>query len=520
MSARNLRWAVAILAVLIAGKSLLFLAAGQPPLFRDSLGYWQLGAQMAGGDWLLLRDPQVFRTPGYPAFLAVCMALFGEWALVAATVLQQLAIVAVALLTAWICWRITGSQAAAAIGLALSLLCVARSYIGLYLLSDNLTCLLLTAFFASFVAWFHRPSLGWAAAMGLLLGLSILTRPVMQLAWAPVLLAMWLHLRKQGDCPNFRPGDCPNFRPSENGTVPFSATPDTKTGTVPVGRRFVKHALCLLAVAALPVVPWLARNAYCFDRPFLTRSIGRQLWDSCFLGEPDGRWLNPTLEFAADAPTTARMFRELQGHDVPMRDYSAVYQALRDLKYSESEAEELMAGVSREAIREHAARFAVSRSYKCLLFWITSEEVFCWQYDNIERDESGRIVGGEVATGFTLGEREPPATYEDQETWCCPPAADALDALLQWTWYPSRLMYGLAALATLWGAIGMIRDPRLRSPGIALALLLLYFTAVTAIPARPMYRYRMILEPLMIVAVTAGLRSVMERVAPTPTGKQ
>ena len=192
-----------------------------------------------------------------------------------------------------------------------------------------------------------------------------------------------------------------------------------------------KHAACLLAVAALPVVPWLARNMYCFDRPFLTRSVGRQLWDSCFLGEHDGRWLNPTLEFAEDAPTTARVFDELQGRGVPMNDYSAVYQGLHGLGYSESEIEDLMAGVSREAIQSQWPRFAVSRAYRCLLFWITSEEVFHWRYDNIERDETGRIVAGEVAIGFTLGNREPAATYAGQETWCCPPAAEPLDAFLR-----------------------------------------------------------------------------------------
>jgi hypothetical protein len=457
----------AVLIVLILGKAWLFFTTGQPPLFRDSLGYWRLAEQMAGGDWLMLENASAFRVPGCPAFLAVCQGCFGPWALVAVTGIQQIFVVLVALITAWICWRITGSKSAVLIALALSLVCIARCYIGLYPLSDNLLCLLLSILFAFFVIWFQRPALGWAAVIGFILGLCILTRPVMQLAWAPLLLGMALRLGELG---------------------PW--------------RKLWKHALCLLTPMVLVVGPWLLRNEYCFGRFFLTKSMGRQLWDSCFVGNNNGRLMNPAMDFAEEGPATQEVFAALRGRDPNFAEYLRDYMtdnfnALMELGYSEVEADDLMRTVAIEAIRAHPVKFALTRSYRCLIFWINSEENFHWYYRNADR--------AEVATHFTLKADEEPSSYEGQRAWYLPAPADLLNALTSCLWFPSRWVYAVAFGALVWSLINLISRPPWRTLGMAIALLLLYFTAVTSIPAQPMYRYRMVLEPIMIVVVSAAI---------------
>ena len=65
-------------------------------------------------------------------------------------------------------------------------------------------------------------------------------------------------------------------------------------------------------------------------------------------------------------------------------------------------------------------------------------------------------------------------------------------------------LYGWTALASLLavGVMALARD--LRLPALAVALLSLYFAAVTATMTVPLYRFRMVLEPYLVVVLACG----------------
>ena len=194
LSSVGRRTLIALVVVLVGlhlAKCCLFTAVGQPPLEGDARQYWAFGGFMASGDWLLARgEVEMIRTPGYPAVLALFQMLFGHHALIAAIVCQQLMVFATAMLAAWISARVSGSWLGGLCGLALGLLCVSQNAVADRLLSDTLFALLLTLAVAALTAWFQRPAATTAMAVGLLLGLATLVRPIAQFAWAPILVAM------------------------------------------------------------------------------------------------------------------------------------------------------------------------------------------------------------------------------------------------------------------------------------------------------------------------------------------
>jgi hypothetical protein len=451
----------AALVALHLAKAGLFLSAGQPPLYLDALGYWQLGAQMAAGDPCLRIDPGAYRTPGYPAFLALCQVAFGADAMIAAAAVQQLAIVAIALITGLICGRLSGSRVGVLAGLAVSLFCISRNCIAAYLLSDTLFCLTLAILFLGLVAWFDRPTRRWAAVIGLLLGVGILLKPSVQLLWVPLLAAMALRLYQQKSL-----------------------------------RSLGVHGTCLVLAMAALVGPWCLRNQLLFGRPFLTRSLGRQLWDASLSGEISRNPLCPMPLDFSDGPKSVQVLEKAQAHDVDPHETFRVYDVLRQSGYSELEADALMESVTLEAIRQQPLRFAKTRAYWSLLFWITPAELLRWEAGNTQRGE------------FSVGEHLPPnvgCSYMDQQTWCSPRLAAWQQVFMQCCWWPSRWLYAAAAIATFWSGITLLRNPERRMLVVALGLVLLYFTVTTALFAPPVYRYRMVLEPLMIAIVVSGL---------------
>jgi 4-amino-4-deoxy-L-arabinose transferase-like glycosyltransferase len=195
-----------VLVGLLLAKSCLFVAVGQPPLEGDARHYWADGERMASGDWLLARgELETIRTPGYPLFLALFQIAFGHYALIAASIGQQLMVFTTVMLAAWISARISGSWLGGLCGLALGLFCVSQDAVADYMLSDTLFTLLLTLAVAALVAWFERPIAAAAIAVGLLLGLATLVRPIAQLAWGPILLAMAVRWSNSRRPTNLRP---------------------------------------------------------------------------------------------------------------------------------------------------------------------------------------------------------------------------------------------------------------------------------------------------------------------------
>jgi 4-amino-4-deoxy-L-arabinose transferase-like glycosyltransferase len=465
---RRRGFAVVFLLFVVAhlAKVAAFIAAGQGSLQGDALVYWSLGQRIVGGDSLLLGDPpEVARTPGYPYFVAFFQSTCGRWALAATIAAQHLLLLANVVLACWICWRLTEKRAAVLLCLALSLSCFSCHGVAVYLLSDSLLSFLLTLCIALAIAWRHAPSPLWSLALGLALGGAILTKPVVQ--FGGLILCGWM-LASRSDGLSLR--------------------------------RCAAHCGLVIAIALIIVAPWLIRNEVHFGSPFLTKIGGRALWLTCFRGNPADP-VDPTIPFA-DGPATQTIRRTVS--TVSLHDTWGVSRELVRLGYSEIEADDLLMRGAKEAILANPWKFFLSRCRRYGWFWLTPNECFrpnttSFRFSASRPDWPGR----NLATPDESNEN-----VEGQSTW----RADWYfkQGRLNFLWHPHPAIYALAVVACAAALIVLAIAPKTRGVALLFALWLGYFSAVTALVAFPVYRYRMILEPVMIVAVVSALTMAYE----------
>jgi hypothetical protein len=225
---RRLIWVLVLALALRLTMLIPAIAHPERALPPDSATYFAYArAMLQGQAWSY---PSAMRTPAYPAFLALGSLLLGQT--VAGFVAVQILVSVLVVFLAFLLGRsLLGETAGmlAAFLLALSAESITHS---LYLLSETLfTCLFLAAIYA---LWRSRDHPGWAwpAVSGLLLGVSILTRPLA--AYYPLLTLPLLFWEKS-----------------------------------PIGVR-LRKAAAFLAACFLLVVPWLVRNAAVVGMPTLS----------------------------------------------------------------------------------------------------------------------------------------------------------------------------------------------------------------------------------------------------------
>mgnify|MGYP002624541630 CR=1 FL=1 len=142
--------------------------------------------------------PDAYVTPGYPLFLAGCMALFGtgEQGILAVRVLQCLLAAATVLLTYLLGRRVTGSGVVGLIAAALLTGNVPYYYYSQRVLTETLYFFTMVVFFLAFVA--AREKGGWARHLvaGMLLAVSVLVRPQLVILVPFLYLPhLWKHRR-------------------------------------------------------------------------------------------------------------------------------------------------------------------------------------------------------------------------------------------------------------------------------------------------------------------------------------
>ncbi len=447
---------LSVLVVLHVAKAAAFIAAGQGPLQGDSLVYWSLGERVAAGDWRLLDDPpEVTRTPGYPYYVAFFQLTCGRWALAAAIASQHLLILGTVTLAAWTCWRLTGRRSAVFLCLLLALGCFSSWGVAVNLLSDTLLSFLLTLSVALAVAWRKSPSHWKAAALGLAPGAAVLTKPVAQ--YAGLIAVGWMLFDCRGET---------------------------------TWRRRALDCAVAIAVAAVVVAPWLVRNELNFGQPFLSRVGGRALWWSCFKDNPGGG--DPPIPFA-DGPATRIVLQTIK--TAKPHDTWPISKELVRLGYTEIAADELMLQGAKEAIRAHPWNYFVSRCRRYVWFWLTPNETF--------RPNTGDFHFGIDQAAPKYPEATPVhVDVEGQATWSAKWYFQR--AWLNRVWHPHPVVYALAVLACVVSIGVLAASPGTRGVAVFFGLWLGYFSAGTTLFGCPAYRYRMILEPAMIVlAVTA-----------------
>ncbi|HUG89346.1 MAG TPA: hypothetical protein VML55_00840 [Planctomycetaceae bacterium] len=440
-------WLFGLLFLADCAKHVLTFSLGPVPIVLDASGYWILAGDAAAGDWLQFGNRIDYRTPLYPIALGVFRGLFGDGALLAAVVWQHVLVVATGLLAALICFQVTGSRWAALAGYGLSAVCLTRPWFANTLLNETLFTFLLTATVAALVGYHRRPSAARSIAWCALLGLTILARPVPQLVWVPLGGLCFYHATRWGG----------------------------RTQSV---RRIAVHvAVGLLALAAV-LSPWYVRNWVVFDGVFLARLPAVDKWQVCF---QDGAGAHLPIPASPAGERLLALIGTPDG-DVPDRYSYAVVAALADEGLSEREIDELVSDVCADAIREHPLEFAWAAFKRFVNFW--------------------RCVVAEYP--FYAGEDEYAGQFDGQRTWRFEPLARPYERVLEDV--PSRRLRWneLAALLCGLGTLLLIVDRRTRVIGLSLAAVFAYFAAVIAAVGIENYRYRMVLEPCMIVAIVAG----------------
>ena len=202
-----------------------------------------MGVALTHGDWLLRERGWAFRPPGLSGLLGHhadrIRPICGHCSHRVSTAAGFLHGIGYRMDVA----KVLRNRVGALIGLALSLCCVSGSCFMVYVLADNLLCVVLTLYAAVLLAWLSRPSLWKAAALGLLLALGMLLKPVAE----PLLIS----------------------------TLALMAY---KLWRSLMLRQLWRHAIILLIVLAPLLAPWYVRNKIIFGHYFLTQFTGRSLW--------------------------------------------------------------------------------------------------------------------------------------------------------------------------------------------------------------------------------------------------
>jgi hypothetical protein len=150
------------------------------------------------------------------------------------------------------------------------------------------------------------------------------------------------------------------------------------------------------------------------------------------------------------------------------------------------ETDQLMTAVCLRAIRSDPKRFASAYVRRFVNYW--------------------RCV---VNRFPSVGPAEwRPDGFDGQKVRRSPLAARVLTPVLSNTAARCLWMNELVAASVFAGVAGVLVRSETRRYGLAVGLLLLYFAAVTAAVEIENYRYRMVVEPAMIIAVVCGMMNL------------
>ena len=255
--------------------------------WTDQGGYKQLGAGMArsGGAFTRFPDspvfiPEVIRTPGYPAFVAVIYRLFGEQTL--PVVIAQAFVFALICVAAFaLAKRVAGERAATIAAFMVALFPPLPYYAALVLTELWTTFVMTIAMLACMRALQHGRTRQFILA-GVLFSATTLVRPAFILLPFGLAIAM------------------PILVPSERS-----------------GKRIGQWAVLALA-AALTMAPWFTYNYVYLGRFTLSPAggIGRGLWEGSWQGHWAGRTQSELTHIAEVTPDRAEL-------DVRVRDIAA-----------------------------------------------------------------------------------------------------------------------------------------------------------------------------------------------------
>ncbi len=440
---------------MLSAKVAAVILRGPVPLELDSLGYWSLSTLVIEGDLLMTGEPIAYRTPFYPWFLAAVRSVAGKSSLWVISLIQGGCAIGAIVIAAHLARRITKLPLAGPLTLIVAIPTLSAHTFCAAILSETLFVFLLMLNLLAVVDYCKYETPGRAAWVGVTFGIALLTRPVMLMLWIPHLIFVFaIHLRKRRRL-------------------------KANVHRIGLGRR-LGHGLICAVVTVMLCAPWVLRNVNLFGDPMLTEFMGRNIWIVTFQ-EGSGAGLS-----LPDGEASNRLTKRLErvGATDDWRSTWAVSNALVKSGLSDPAADRLMRASAEEAIALDRGTFAYKAFRRCVNFW-------------------------RCAATDLPAQGDPDGEYLGQFRWQF--RFPALEWLIEHRWSRS-VMGNTVVLGILVGALlVLIVTPTTRPYGLWLAMILGYFSVVTGLLEIPAYRYRMVVEPLICLAIGAAAAVVLSR---------
>ncbi|KAA1260365.1 hypothetical protein LF1_29050 [Rubripirellula obstinata] len=443
--------------LLIALKVALWASLGPAAIVGDANGYWKLSSLVIDGDVMMMAEPIAYRTPIYPW----CLAAFR---IAASTLTSPLLVIIVAqaslylasvYLAGELAVQISGRSSARLFAmLALLPAISAITYVG-FLVSEILFVALLMLHLLSVVRYTHDSTAASAAWVGLTLGLTLLTRPIVLLLWIPHLIFVLIK----------------HFSRLEKGTDP-----------VAIKHRFGHVILASVVVVAL-CIPWLARNQRLFGEVFLTEFLGRNIWIVTFQDGSGAGLAMPESESAAELQSRVNQVTGNDWRESNWRHTWTVSNLLTESGLNDPAADRLMKTVAVEAMMTDPKTVAYKTVRRCVNFW--------------------RCPGNQLPTADPdyNGFQPYPKTWFNKNQTANSLASFAFRFRVSQSVAANTVLMVLIGVATLY----LVYDQSTRVYGLWIASILVYFSVITGVVEIPDYRYRMVVEPVCASVVGSAL---------------
>jgi len=454
-----IRRARIVIAIVAALHALFFIWYQRPDWtahWPDQDGYRRLGQVLAEtGRFTRFPDaprfvPEVIRTPVYPAFVAVVYRLFGAGQLQVALA-QAVLFVLLCLMTHGVARRIAGEPIATGAALAVALF-PPFPYFGALVLTELWTTVLFTASMAVAVAALHTRRTATFCWLGLLLGITTLSRPVFVLL--PLALAAV-------------------------GLVVLPMLSVTKRPTP-------APWLAMLAAFALTMAPWFAYNYVTLGRFTLSPAggIGRGLWEGSWQATWSGRVQKELTDLADDIDDRGELNRRVGAvaerervSAAPMLDYVHQWEDIR--RIWEAPVDPYERALARVKADEEYRRVAI---------------------ENLRRDSFAHLTK-RIARGiFILWAGEIPFRYSD---------INALPPIVIYACWALQAVLIALAIA---GLVTLVRAKRI-TDAVLLATPLVYITVVHT-PLLTEARQSLPAQPIVLLLAVIGAAHIVSRSLP------
>ncbi|MCH1442201.1 MAG: hypothetical protein L7W43_21235 [Rubripirellula sp.] len=449
-----------ILLLLIVIKTAAVLWVGPVPIQRDAFGYWKLSALVMQGDFLMLQDPIAYRTPIYPWFLAILRFLSGSHALQILAAIQGIFSLGSLIIAASIAARITKLPKAFVLTLGVSLPIVSSLVFDAAVLSESLFIFLFMLNLLAILDYAKDGTPARASWVGFTFAMALLTRPIVIFIWIPHLFFLFLiHRRKNG-----------RLRSLSMKPIPY--------------RIRIYHLLVAGLIITACSAPWMLRNQMLFGKPFLTEFVGRNIWIVTFR---DGSGAGLKLPNGGSADQLRRRLTQVDAAD-QWQDTWQVSNALIRSGLNDAATDQLMKNVALQAVQQNKSTFAYKAFRRVINYWRCPANVLPPQ---------GKSNG----------------PFYGQQTWGH--SSSILDFALQNRFSQSVSLNTLLLSALAFCVVLLMVNYPTRAYGIWICTILAYFSLVTGILEIPDYRYRIVVEPLVVLSFGACLAILLSRLRKT-----